>query len=189
MFETIKDRTAPFVDTATDRTRNATVMLADAVARTNRPVDLAVETSLKLNEITHKSVARFVKQQARMIEGTVDAASKRLHVAADASNLRNLVNDQLAMFPATRDRLTKDARNTVAVFTETREELTDLVRSVMEQARKESGDVEKTVRTAKRTVTRKARTAKKAAAKTKAKVSKKAKATTASKKSTARTAK
>ncbi|MEL7447698.1 MAG: phasin family protein [Pseudomonadota bacterium] len=189
MFETIKDRTAPFVDTAADRTRNATVMLADAVARTHRPVDLAVKTSLKLNEITHKSLASLVKQQASMIEGTVDAASKRLHVAADADNLRDLVNDQLAMFPATRDRLAKDARNTVAVFTETREELTDLVRSVMEQARKETGEVEKTVRTAKRTVTRKARTAKKTAAKTRAKVAKKTKAATSRKKTTASKAK
>ncbi len=177
MFETIKDRTAPFVDNAADRTRNATVMLADAVDRTHRPVDLAVKTSHKLNEITHKSVARLVKQQARMIEGTVDAASKRLHVAADAHNLRDLVSDQMAMFPATRDRFVKDARGTLAVFTDTREELTDLIRSVMEEARKETGEVEKTVRTAKRTVTRKARTAKKKATKATTKVTKKAKAT------------
>lgn len=188
MFETIKDRTAPFVDNATDRTRNATVKLADVVARTNRPVDIAMETSLRLNKITHNSVARLVKQQARMIEGTVDATAKRLHVAADATNLRDLVNDQVAMLPATRDRLANDARKAVAVFTETREELAELIRDVMAQAREGRTEIEKTVRTAKKTATRKARTVRKSASKTANKVAKKAK-TSARKKAPARKAK
>ena len=188
MFETLIDRTAPFVDTAADRTRNATVMLADVVARSHRPVNVALETSLKLNKITHNSVARLVKQQARIIEGTVDAASKRLHVAADAHNIRDLVSDQIAMFPATRKRLESDARNTIAVFAETREELTELMRDIFAEARNSSNEIEKTVKTAKKKVTRKARTVRKTANKTASKVAKKAK-TTARKKAPARKAK
>lgn len=98
---------------------------ASALLSSREPTRRVAKAGLKLNKITHSSIADMVKLQAEIVEGTVEAGAKRLELIADADSLRTLVKDQVALMPETRDRVAGDARKTVKLFAETRDELVE----------------------------------------------------------------
>ncbi|MEO1574619.1 MAG: phasin family protein, partial [Pseudomonadota bacterium] len=157
---------------------------AQWVNRGVKPLHVVTESGLRLNTISHKSVARLVNVQAEMIEGALKAVAKRLETAANANSVSELLNEQVALFPATRDRLTGDVRKALDVMSDTSDDLRDLFsetvrdfqndgESVVEEA------VETATRAAKRTKRRASKVAKRAKTRTR-------KAATTAKKKVAR---
>ncbi|MFK8016166.1 MAG: phasin family protein [Gammaproteobacteria bacterium] len=178
----------PLVDTSVrmvtntlSGSRDLAVNGAQLVAKGRKPLHLVTESGLRLNTISHKSVARLMNVQAEMIEGTLVGTAKRLETAANANSVRELVNEQVALIPATRERLADDARKMLTVITDTGEDIKELVTGTVEDL-SDSGEnvveaAAKTTRRATKKATKKAsNVAKRATAKTR-KTASKAKAT------------
>ncbi|MFK7887073.1 MAG: phasin family protein [Gammaproteobacteria bacterium] len=157
---------------------------AQLVARGRKPLHLMTESGLRLNTISHKSIARLMNVQAEMLEGTLVATAKRLETAANANSVRELVNDQVALLPATRERLSGDARKALDVISNTGGDLRELVTETFADLQNNG---ESAVEEAVETATRTARRTKKKASDTVRRTKKKA--TTAAKRATAKTRK
>ncbi|MFK8031028.1 MAG: phasin family protein [Gammaproteobacteria bacterium] len=181
-------------------TRRLAANGSDLFDASTNTVAFASDKALKLNKITHKTLAKLLSEQTSMLEGTLHAAAKRLDVAANAESLQDLWADQMDLMPKSRNRLTRDAKKVINVLVDTREELSELVsdtvsefgnrgQSVAQKASKAKDKVVKEARKkttkAKAEVVKKARkktaTVKKAAKKTTRRASKTAKKTRARK--------
>ena len=127
----IKAESQLFADRAIERLRAATLQTAAFVAKGKGPVRKLANTGIKLNNISHKSVEKFVKLQAAAIEGAVDASAKHLEQTAKADNVRSLVNGQIATLPASRDRVIGTAVDSVAIVRQAGKEVTKAVRDVV----------------------------------------------------------
>ena len=185
MSNPVQNLVRPLVDTSvralTDSlsgSRDLAVNGAQWVSRGRKPLHLITESGLRLNTISHKSIARLVNVQAEMLEGTLEAVAKRLETAANANSVRELFNEQVALLPATRDRLTGDVRKALDVLSGTGDDLRGLF---TETVRDFQNDGESVVEEAVETATR-------AAKRTKRKASKAAKRTTARARKTATSA-
>ncbi len=175
---------------AIDSSRTAAGMASNAMINAQRPTRRLLKAGLKINSVTHNGIADLLKHQASIIEGTMSAGAKRLDLVAEADNLRNLIKDQVALLPQSRDRLLSDARATLEILNDAREELMEAYGSGAEDVADDIEDaVAPVVRKTRAHASTAAKTAKKratkAAAATKKRASKKA---TAAKK-TVRTAK
>lgn len=111
---------------------------AEWVADRKEPIEVITEKTLKLNGISHESAARLVRQQALFIEGSVEAAARRLKTAAEADSLRNLIDGQIKLLPETRDRIVDDFRKTFAILSDTREDLGQLISETLSDLRSDS---------------------------------------------------
>jgi hypothetical protein len=163
--------------------RDLAVSGAHWFAKGRRPVHLVTESSLRLNTITHKSVARLLNVQAEMVEGTLVAMAKRLETAANAHSIRELLNDQVALLPAMRERFTGDARKALNVMTDTGEDIRKLVTQTVTDLRSEGKTTVKTAASKAKKKTRRVSkkvgsTTKRAAAKTRKSANRAGKAVT-----------
>jgi len=145
---------------------------ASALANSTKTVSKVSDKALKLNKISHKTIAGLLNEQAQMVEGTLDATAKRLVVASKADSVQELWADQVELMPKSRARLSNDMKNMFGIVTETGEELTDLFATTLAEFRSDSK------KTAKKATKKTASVAKKARKKT-ASVTKKAKKKTA----------
>lgn len=158
---------------------------SDMIDASTNTVAFASDKALKLNKITHKTLAKLVSEQANMLEGTLHAAAKRLDVAANAETIQDLWADQIELMPKSRERLTRDAKKVLNVLVDTREELSELVSDTVSDFGKRGQGVVKKATKAKTKVVKKARkkttAAKKTAKKTATRARKTAKKTRARK--------
>ncbi len=176
------ERYQPLSETAVDRVRTAAVMSADFIAAAKKPIDAVTETTLRLNKISHESLAKLVKAQSDMVEAAVDAASRHLSTAADAQSWKELVDAQMSLVPSERDRIVKDARRTLEVFADAREDVKDVFQigpdRVTKAAKRARTTAGKTATTARKKATATKRRAKKVVRKTTARKTTARKATT-----------
>lgn len=172
----VVDMTTNAATNALAATRQAAVTGAKLIAEAKQPIHVVTDSSLKLNKITHKSIARLVNVQSHAIEGTVLAAAKRLETAANAHSVNELVNDQVALMPVTRERIVHDVREALDVLGDTRDELRALVNDTVAEFGRSPRAT--TAKPRKRTV-RKTATAQRSTKKTAKKTAKKARKTTA----------
>jgi len=141
---------------------------SDMIGASTSTVSFASDKALKLNKITHKTLAKLLNEQSSMLEGTLEAAAKRLDVAANAETLQDLWSDQMDLMPKSRQRLTRDAKKMLNVLIDTREELSELVsdtvtdfgkrgEKAVTKATKATAKVQKKARKKTATVVKKAR--------------------------------
>lgn len=162
----IIDRSINVVSDTLSGTRDAVVSGAHFLERSERPVKILTNAGLRLNKITHHSIASLVRVEGHMIEGTLHATARRLEKAANANSFRQLVSDQMALMPKTRDRLTRDARKALDVLVETRDDLRDMISDTVAEFGDLRDDVTERAKTAARKTKQTAkRTTKKATAK------------------------
>ena len=171
--------------------RQATVNTAEFIASGKGPIRKIADTGVKLNRISHKGVEKLVKNQASLLETTLDDGAARLKLAARADSFRALVGDQIASLPASRDRAVGTARKSIDIVVDTGNEIGGIVRGAIVDLRPTQPTAKRVTKKAtatrkkvakKATATRK-RVAKKASAATKPAAKKaKARATTARKK-------
>lgn len=144
-------------DRALSTIREATIDTAELIRSGKSPIRKFADTGLKLNRITSKSVDKLVRNQVHFVEGTLDDGARRLKMAARAHNVRDLVGDQIATLPATRERTLGSARKTIDIIkltgTDFRGVVTEVIGDIRSSApvvavRKTASDVEKKTRKA-----------------------------------------
>ena len=144
-------------DRALSTIREATIDTAELIRSGKSPIRKFADTGLKLNRITSKSVDKLVRNQVHFVEGTLDDGARRLKMAARAHNVRDLVGDQIATLPATRERTLGSARKTIDIIkltgTDFRRGATEVIGDIRGSApvvavRKTASDVEKKTRKA-----------------------------------------
>jgi phasin family protein len=104
-----------------------------------------------------------LKQQTKMVETQIDAFASRLHAAAGATGLKDLVDTQVRLIPKHASRFVGDARETLNIIAGAGQEVGTLLKGTVAELRGVSKSVVKKA-TVKKATAKKA-TAKKAAAK------------------------
>jgi phasin family protein len=133
--------------------RKATVNTAEFIASGKTPIRKIADTGIKLNRVSHKGVEKLVRNQASMIEKTLDDGAARLRLAARADSFRALVGDQIATLPASRERTVGSARKSLDIVVDTGNEIGGIVRGAIVELRPSQPAVKRVARQA--TATRK----------------------------------
>jgi hypothetical protein len=121
---------------AVARVRAFVLETAGAVARAKEPVRYFGSTGLKINDISHKTMAKLLKAQLTGLEDLVEGGAQRLQLAANASSFEDLVKGQIDAIPATRSRAIAHARRTLEIVRDTGDELSGVVKGTMAGAPK-----------------------------------------------------
>lgn len=166
LADTLKAESRTLADRAIKGMRSAGLETAELITRTKKPVHAIANTGLKLNNLSHKSIEKLLKQQVATIDELIDGSASRLETAARARTLKGLVDGQISTLPKTRKHVVKNAKKTVALVRDTGESFGDLFKDVVvdiSSARKGRKPV------ARKTTAKKAPAKKRAAKKTVAK--------------------
>jgi hypothetical protein len=147
--------------------RSATRDVAGKVKNVKGTVHEVGKRGLKLNEMAFHYLDKLIKLQLKFVESSFDEGAKRLTTAASAPSLGKLVKDQVNLLPMTRDRITQNAKETLGLVMETRDNVIALFKPA-KPARKTPAKKAAAKKTAKKAV-RKAPAKKAAARKTPAK--------------------
>jgi phasin family protein len=129
--DNLKAESRLLADRAVAGLRSAGLETAGLISRTKRPVHVVTDTSLKINNLTHKSIEKLVKQQARMLDDLIDGSVQRLEMASRAKTVKTLVDGQISTLPKSRDHAVSNARKTVALVRDTGESFGDLFKDVV----------------------------------------------------------
>jgi len=145
--------------------RQQTENAAGKVSKGKGPVKTVSKLSLKLSAVSHKAADKVLKQQARMVENQIDAIATRLHAAATATDIRDLVGTQIRLIPVNATRFANDARDTLSIVTSAGQEVGKLVKGTVAELRGKSQPKKAVKKTAKKAPAKKKAVAKKAPAK------------------------
>jgi len=115
--------------------RQQTESAAGKVSKGKGPVKTVSKLSLKLSAVSHKTADKVLKQQTRMVENQIDAFARRLHAAAAAKDVRDLVGTQLRLIPENASRFASDARDTLGIVTSAGQEVGKLVKGTVAELR------------------------------------------------------
>lgn len=173
--------------------RSQTVEAANRVQDGKKPVRKLSRLGVDLTSISHRATADVLKSQAKMVENQIDALAGRLHAAARAPSLKELIRGQIQLVPANAARFVEDTRATLSVVKsaggDVKEVLTEAARDLRGKTAKPAAKTAKTsAKPAKKRQTRK-KAAKKTARKTASKASASKKKAKPAKKSKAKAAK
>ena len=141
---------------------------AGQVIKGKGPVKTVSKLSLKISAVSHKTADKVLKQQTRMVEHQIDAIAARLHAAATAADIRDLVGTQFRLIPVNVSRFADDARATLSIVTSAGQEVGKLVKGTVAELRGKA-QPKKTAKKVVKKASKKKAVAKKAPAK-KAKV-------------------
>lgn len=176
--DNLKSESRQLAERAVAGLRAAGLETAGLIAKTKGPVNTFGETGLKLNNLSHKSIEKLLKQQVSALEDLIDGSADRLKMAAKADDVQSLIDGQVSSLPKSRDMAVSNAKKTATIMRDTGDAFGDLFKDVVVDissakpgTRKKATAKKRTTRkaTAKKTGTRKASarktTAKKAPAK------------------------
>lgn len=135
--------------------RQATETTAEFISNGKKPIRKIADTGVKLNRASHKGVEKLVKNQAALLETTLDDGAARLKLAARANSFRALFGDQIASLNSSRDRTIGTARKSLDIVVDTSSEIGGIVRGAMVELRP-AKPVAKRVGTAGKKVAKKA---------------------------------
>lgn len=125
------DRVKDTAELAVDRAKNGTQVAANAVDSLKNPAHILNSAGSKLNDLSHDYFGRLLKEQRKIVDGVVEDSAQRLRVMADADNLQKFCGDQVALFPATRERMVGNVKQTLQILGHTRDGLKDLYQSTV----------------------------------------------------------
>lgn len=125
------DRVKDTAELAVDRAKNGTQVAANAVDSLKNPAHILNSAGSKLNDLSHDYFGRLLKEQRKIVDGVVEDSAQRLRVMADADNLQKFCGDQVALFPATRERMVGNVKQTLEILGHTRDGLKDLYQSTV----------------------------------------------------------
>ena len=131
MSEDFKGRVKDTAENAIDQAKNSTQVAANAVGSLKNPAHTLNSAGMKLNDLSHDYFKRLLKEQRKIVDGVVEDGAKRIRVMADADNLKELWKTQRALFPATRDRVATNVKETLEILGHTRDGLKDLWQSTV----------------------------------------------------------
>lgn len=125
--------------------RNATKDVAGKVKGAKGTVHEIGQRGLKLNEIAFRYMEKLIKLQLKFVEGSFDEGAKRLSTAANAPSFRKLVKDQVTLLPMTRDRIARNAKDTIGLVKETRDGVVSVFQPVAKPKRAKKATARKAV--------------------------------------------
>ncbi|GBF31230.1 hypothetical protein MnTg04_01187 [bacterium MnTg04] len=131
LSDQFKGRVKYTAEHAIDQVKNGTQVVANAVDSLTSPAHILNDAGSKLNDLSHDYFGRLLKGQRKIVDGVVEDSAKRLRVMADAGNLKEFWDDQVALFPATRERMVANVRETLEILGHTRDGLKELVQSTV----------------------------------------------------------
>jgi len=103
--------------------RKGAQQAADGVTAVRTPARIVAEAGRRMNDVSHRYFAQFVKQQLHNLEGVLEDGADRLSRAAEAKDFPGLVAEQAKLYPASRERLGRDLRATWTLTAATGREL------------------------------------------------------------------
>lgn len=157
-----RDRYSALVDNARSRTERA----AGQVRKGKQPLKTLSRLGVNLTSVSHKTTAKVLKQQTKMVENQIDALASRLRVAASADSVSELIRGQMRMIPEQASQFVADNRAALSIVTGAGGEVRQLMGGTLSELRR---GPRTTTTTTKKKAKRAARTAKtkaKSAAKT-----------------------
>lgn len=157
-----RDRYQALVGSARTRTERA----AGSVRKGKKPVQTLSKFGVNVTGISHRTTAKVLKQQSKMVEHQIDAFASRLRTAAQASSLSDLVRGQLRLIPENTALFASDARAALGIVANGGSEMRDLVSGTWAEFRREAptaASVKKTAKRAKKKAKSTAKSVKKAA--------------------------
>ncbi|NGX16825.1 phasin family protein [Wenzhouxiangella sp. XN24] len=131
LADTLKTETRQLADRAISSMRSAGLETASFLAAAKGPVHSIADTGLKLNNLSHKSIERLLKQQVAALDDLIDGSTHRIEKASRAQTVRTMVDFQISTLPKSRDKAVTNARKTVAIVRDTGEAFGDLVKDVV----------------------------------------------------------
>ena len=96
--------------------RKALVDSAERVKSLKSPVRMVAHSSVKLTAVSQRTLQSLIELESEVITSALSGAARRFEHAARAEDLLDLVRDQTATLPATRDRIVDEAIRGVAIF-------------------------------------------------------------------------
>lgn len=130
LFDNVVVRARDLADGTVDELRSATLDVAGKVSGTKGSVHDLGTRGLKLNEITFRYLDKLIKLQLKFVEGSIEEGAKRLKTAANADTFVSLFKDQVQLLPMTRERIVKNARETMGLVMETRDDVVAVFKPV-----------------------------------------------------------
>ena len=129
--EEIKGRVNDTAEHFVVQVKNGTQVAANAVDSLKKPAHILNNAGRKLNDLSHDYFGRFLKDQRKIVDGVVEDGAKRLRAMADADTLKEFWDNQVALFPATRDRVVGNVNETLDILGHTRDGLRELFDSTI----------------------------------------------------------
>ena len=129
--DTLKSESRQFAERAIASLRSAGLETANLINRAKTPVNAFADTSLKLNNLSHKSIEKLLKQQVAILRDIIDGGVRRLEMASRAQSVRTLVDRQVSTLPKSRDHAMQNARKTVSLVRDTGEAFGELFKDVV----------------------------------------------------------
>jgi hypothetical protein len=164
MQEMVSERTSNIVSQlgkmrreSIESVREVAVDSADAIKAWKSPVRTVARSSIKFSELSQGFAQNLIELQTDVITSAINDAALRLERASRASNIIDLVRDQIDMFPATRARVSEDAERVVNIFKHTSRDLRNLTKHTFERVIETAEEEVPAVKTAKRKVKKVAR--------------------------------
>jgi phasin family protein len=115
--------------------RQQTESVAGKVSKGKGPVKTVSKLGLKLSAVSHRTADKVLKQQTRMVEHQIDAIANRLHAAASATDIRDLLGTQIRLIPENAARFASDARDTLGIVKSAGQEVGKLVKGTVAELR------------------------------------------------------
>lgn len=101
-----------------DAARQRVLSAAATMEALKQPVETLADAGHRLNGLAHHFAERVLTQQANMIKGLAHDGSQRLRLLAKAQGVKPALDQQLAYFDVTRDRVLRDMKQSYAIVTE-----------------------------------------------------------------------
>lgn len=131
LADNLKAESRLLADRAVAGLRTAGLETAGLLTKSKRPVHAIADTGLKINNLSHKSIEKLLKQQVAALEDIIDGSAHRLKMAARAPSVKMLVEEQVSTLPQSRDHAVKNARKAVAIVRDTGDAFGDLFKEAV----------------------------------------------------------
>ncbi len=139
----IADKVRDRVEDAVNSARHNTDQAASRLTRRKKPVKTISRLGLKLSGVTHRTANKLWKQQTKLVEGQIDAVAGRLKAAAQAEDLRDLVQTQVRLFPENTGRIAGQAREALGIVKGAGGEIAELVKGTVAELKGQQPSLKK----------------------------------------------
>ncbi len=131
----IADKARGRYEDAITAARKGTEKAAGRVSKGKKPVKTVSRLGVKLSGVSHRTLNKLWKRQTRLVEDQIDALAGHLKAAANAGDLRNLVETQIELIPGNASRLKDEAREAFGIVKGAGSEIRGIVIGTLDELR------------------------------------------------------
>ena len=131
----IADKARNRYEDAISAARKGTEKAAGRVTKGKKPVKTVSRFGVKLSGVSHRTVNKLWKRQTKLVEDQIDVLAGHLKAAANADDLRNLVQSQIDLIPDNANRLRDEAREAFDIVKGAGSEIRDIMKVTVDELR------------------------------------------------------